>query len=74
MFNSFLNLLFPYQVEASLLICRASQWTGFYVIGASVMKELNFMQRAGLLLIITQFLPNIYNRIDSWAAGFVYSI
>ena len=50
MFNSFLTLLFPCQVEASLLTCRASQWTGFYVIGASVMKELNFMQRAGLLL------------------------
>ena len=50
MFNSFLTLLFPYQVKASLLTCRASQWTGFYVIGASVMKELNFMQRAGLLL------------------------
>ena len=27
-------------MEASLLIYRANQWTGFYMIGSSVMKEL----------------------------------
>ena len=27
-------------METSPLICRANQWTGFYMIGASVMKEL----------------------------------
>ena len=30
----------PYQIETSPLICSASQWTGFYMIGSSVMKEL----------------------------------
>ena len=28
-----------YHVETSPLICRANQWTGFYMITASVMKE-----------------------------------
>ena len=30
-----------YRIETSPLICRANQWTGFYIITASVMKELN---------------------------------
>ena len=30
-----------YHIEASPLICSANQWTGFYTITASVMKELN---------------------------------
>ena len=30
----------PYHIETSPLICRASQWIGFYMIGPSVMKEL----------------------------------
>ena len=30
----------PYHTETSLLICSANQWTGFYIIGTSVMKEL----------------------------------
>ena len=29
-----------YHIEISPLICRANQWTGFYMITASVMKEL----------------------------------
>ena len=29
-----------HHIETSLLICRANQWTGFYLITASVMKEL----------------------------------
>ena len=29
----------PYRIETSTLICRANQWTGFYLIGSSVMKE-----------------------------------
>ena len=28
-------------METSPLICRANQWTGFYMITASVLKELN---------------------------------
>ena len=31
-----------YHTEISPLICRANQWTGFYMITASVMKELNY--------------------------------
>ena len=30
-----------YHKETSSLICRAKQWTGFYMITASIMKELN---------------------------------
>ena len=29
-----------YHIETSPLICSANQWTGFYVITASVMKQL----------------------------------
>ena len=29
-----------YQIETSSLICRVNQWTGFYMIGTFVMKEL----------------------------------
>ena len=29
-----------YHIETSPLICRANQWTGFYMITSSVMKEL----------------------------------
>ena len=28
----------PYHTKTSLLICIANQWTGFYMIGTSVMK------------------------------------
>ena len=28
-------------IETSSLICRENQWTGFYMIGTSVMKEQN---------------------------------
>ena len=31
-------------MEPSPLICRADQWTGFYLITASGMKELNVLQ------------------------------
>ena len=30
----------PYPIETSPLICRATQWTGFYMIKTAVMKEL----------------------------------
>ena len=29
----------PYHIETSLLIFSANQWTGFYIIGSSVIKE-----------------------------------
>ena len=30
-------------METNPLICRENQWTGFYMITASVMKELNYL-------------------------------
>ena len=30
----------PNHMETSSLICRANQWTGFYMIGTTFMKEL----------------------------------
>ena len=30
----------PYHIETNLLICSVNQWTGFYMIGTSVTKEL----------------------------------
>ena len=32
-----------YHIETSPLICSANQWTGFYMISASVMKGLTFL-------------------------------
>ena len=29
-----------YHIETSPLVCSANQWTSFYMIGTSVMKEL----------------------------------
>ena len=34
-----------YHIETSPLICRANQWTGFYMIGAATMKELKAINR-----------------------------
>ena len=34
-----------YHIETSPLICSANQWTGFYKITASAMKELNVGQK-----------------------------
>ena len=31
----------PYHIETSPLIWRVNQWTGFYIVGASVMKDLS---------------------------------
>ena len=41
-FNSFMTEV-PYDVETSQLISSANQWSAFYMIGNSVMKELNAM-------------------------------
>ena len=43
--RKYINLLLfhggcSYHIEASPLICFANQWTGFYMIGTSAMKEL----------------------------------
>ena len=34
-----------YHIETSPLICRANQWTGFYMITVSAMKELKTLPR-----------------------------
>ena len=39
----------PYNLETSLLICKANQWTGVYMLGTSVMKELNLQQKQILM-------------------------
>ena len=31
----------PNHIETNPLICSANQWTGFYMLGTSVMIELN---------------------------------
>ena len=31
----------PYHIGTSPLVCRTNQWTGFYMIWTSVMKDLN---------------------------------
>ena len=41
LFNSFMTVAVI--IETRPLICSANQWTGFYMITASVMKELNFL-------------------------------
>ena len=41
-FNSFMTEFLSYRNQ--LLICRANQWTGFYMKGTSVMKESGFYQ------------------------------
>ena len=42
--TTLLNYLFydrvSYHLETSPLICTANQWTGFYMIGTSIMKDL----------------------------------
>ena len=37
------SFIHTYHKETSLFICRANQWTGFFMIEASVMKELTNM-------------------------------
>ena len=39
----------PYNMEASPLICFANQWTGFYIIGTFVMKDLMEVSDRGFI-------------------------
>ena len=41
-----------YHIETSPLISKANQWTGFYLITASVMKELNKCQNFIFLIFL----------------------
>ena len=40
----------PYHIETSSSICKANQWTGFYMIGTSVMKKLKVVSATFLLV------------------------
>ena len=33
----------PFHIETGPLICSANEWTGFYMIGTSVLKELKYL-------------------------------
>ena len=44
----FAKIVNTYHIETSPLICRANQWTSFYMEGSSVIKELN-----GVVAVIT---------------------
>ena len=43
-FNSFMTKGL-YHIEISPWICRANQWTGFYMIGTSIMRDFNIFYR-----------------------------
>ena len=48
-----------YHIENSLLICFENQWTGFYMIGTSVMKKLKLV-----------ILPDVF--VTEWCALITY--
>ena len=47
----------PYHIETSPLICTTNQWTGFYMIETSVMKELD---NASAECITNKIKPEVY--------------
>ena len=53
----------PCHIETSPLICFANHWTGFYMIGTSVMKELNADSRMYLLFASIGVLK-LYSRLS----------
>ena len=67
-----------HHIETNALICSANQWTGFYMIGTSVMKELiarcaqcpqnKFNGNFSVLRMInkTRFLPCVKNDLLNW--------
>ena len=40
----------PYHIETNSSICKANQWTGFYMIRTSVMKKLKVVSATFLLV------------------------
>ena len=42
----------PYHIETSPLICTANQWTGFYMIGTSVMRKSNYKDIRSVHLVL----------------------
>ena len=49
----------PYHIETSPLICSANQWTGFYMIRTSAMKELNNWKVAFPRFTSREFSPQV---------------
>ena len=49
----------PYHIETSPLICSANQWTGFYMVRTSVMKELNNWKVAFPRFTSREFSPQV---------------
>ena len=54
----------PYRIETSPLICPANQWTGFYMILASVMKELTHLRLMFQFYNLSKKFQNYVNKID----------
>ena len=57
----------PYNIGTSPLICSANQRTGFYVIGASIMIELNtfcFDISCGLSLICSNCISSVISQLN----------
>ena len=44
----------PYHIETSPLICIANEWTGFYMIGTTIMKELTNFTKTFHLRCLTE--------------------
>ena len=42
----------PYHIETSPLICSGNHWTGFYMIGISIMKDYNISQQRQRMEIV----------------------
>ena len=54
-----------YDIETSILTCRANQWTGFYMIGASVMKGLATTHKwVNTTLIHEKLRMAMYNKVN----------
>ena len=59
-FNSFMTKGL-YCIETSPLICRENQWTGFYMISTSIMRDFNIFYR--ILNTYLQLIHRIYSVI-----------
>ena len=53
----------PYHIEISPLICRANQWTSFYMIGTSIMKDFNNLH---IWLISSPVWSQIFELVMFW--------
>ena len=49
--TALLTLPGPYHVETNPLICKENQWTGFYMIGASILAELKLNPAASCAIL-----------------------